>query len=114
MEHEDTKNEVTIMRIYEAYLNLTNPNFEAPDVEMLESQVRKGCQNIYSVEGRVYKDFARWLYKNLKKYLRFKKHKFDIAFNILYYKDAIYEPEGEDYYKFVDWLRTELMLLAIK
>lgn len=106
--------EATIMQIYQAYLNLTNPDYEAPEVEVLEQMIRQGSQDVYSVAGQNYKAFARWLYYNLKQYLRHKHYKFDTLFNILYYKDAVTEPESQDYYNFTNWLRIKLCKEILK
>lgn len=110
--------EVTIMQVYEGYINLTNQELstilEPFNHKDLESMIRKGAENIYSTEGQTYKAFARWLYKWLGQYTRFKQHKFDIIFNILYYKEAIYEPESKDYYKFVAWLEKKICKTILK
>lgn len=110
----DTELEATIIQMYQAYLNLTNPDYEAPEAEVLEQMIRQGSQDVYSVAGQNYKAFARWLFNNLKKYLRYCPYKFDTLFNILYYKDAVTEPENQDYYNFMHWLRIKLCREILK
>ena len=102
------KQEMTIMELYSAYLNLTNKDYEAPEAEVLEQRIRDGAADIYSTAGQWYARFIKWLVKYLKQYTRHKKYSFDIIFNILYYKDAASEPESQDYYDFVKWLQAKI------